>query len=97
MGSPSAWKARIVVRRPDGASSVHLERALRPEAAREVPRSHATLVRLDDRTILLEVEASDTGALRAAVNAFLGWVRLALAAESVARDSGRAGSRGPPM
>jgi tRNA threonylcarbamoyladenosine modification (KEOPS) complex Pcc1 subunit len=39
------------------------------------------------------VEANDTGALRAAVNAYLGWVRLALDAEEVARESTGAAAR----
>jgi tRNA threonylcarbamoyladenosine modification (KEOPS) complex Pcc1 subunit len=87
---PSPWTAQIRVHRPDRESATHLERTLLPEAAREVPRSRATLSRPDDRTVLLEVEAQDTGALRAALNAYLGWVRLALETEGVAeRTSGR--------
>ena len=84
---PSAWTASIRVHRPTPASAGHLERALRPEASREVPRSRARLTRPDDLTVHLEVEAEDCGALRAAINAYLGWVRLALDAERVAESS----------
>jgi len=82
-----AWTATIVVRRPDRGSAERIERALAPEAAREVPRSHARLRRPSEREIVLDVEANDTGALRAAINAYLGWVRLALEAEAVAEES----------
>ncbi|MCI4358425.1 MAG: hypothetical protein L3J95_03015 [Thermoplasmata archaeon] len=91
--APSTWKATIRVQRVDPNSADHLERALRPEAAREVPRSRATLSRPDDRTVALDVEAEDAGALRAALNAYLGWVRLALETERVAGGArGGAGS-----
>jgi tRNA threonylcarbamoyladenosine modification (KEOPS) complex Pcc1 subunit len=86
-----AWTAIITVHRPDGPSAQRIERALAPEAAREVPRSRARMRRPSEREIVLEVEADDTGALRAAINAYLGWVRLALEAEDVARES--AGAR----
>ncbi len=96
MTDPEAsWKAELWVRRPDPASANRLERALRPEASREVPRSSATIDRPDPRSVRLEVVAADTGALRAAVNAYLGWVRLALEAERVA-GSAREPRPGPP-
>jgi tRNA threonylcarbamoyladenosine modification (KEOPS) complex Pcc1 subunit len=91
--SETAWIATITVRRPDPVSAKRIERALAPEAAREVPRSHARLRRPSEREIVLDVEANDTGALRAAVNAYLGWVRLALDAEEVARESTGAAAR----
>jgi tRNA threonylcarbamoyladenosine modification (KEOPS) complex Pcc1 subunit len=78
------WAATIRVRRPDRSAADHLARALLPEASREVPRSRAALSRPDDDLVTLEVTADDTGALRAAMNAYLGWVRLALDAEVVA-------------
>jgi tRNA threonylcarbamoyladenosine modification (KEOPS) complex Pcc1 subunit len=84
---PPAWTARVTIARPDAASAERIARALAPEASREVPRSRATLSRPSARAIRLDVEANDTGALRAAINAYLGWVRLALAAEEVAEAS----------
>ena len=84
------WTARITVRRPDAGSAERIERALAPEASREVPRSHARMSRPSEREIALDVDADDTGALRAALNAYLGWVRLAFEAEEIAQESSRA-------
>ena len=92
--APTAWSATITVRRPDARSAGRIERALGPEVAREVPRSHARMRRASETEVALEIEAGDTGALRAAINAYLGWVRLALDAETVAEESRRT-PRGP--
>ena len=81
MSAPSPWSASIVVRRPDPESIDRLARALGPEAAREVPRARAAIARPDGRTLELRIEARDTGALRAALNTYLGWVALATATE----------------
>jgi len=85
--SSTGWTATLTIRRPDAASADRIGRALAPEAAREVPRSRARMSHPEPRTLRLEVEADDTGALRAAINAYLGWIRLALEAEGVARDA----------
>jgi len=61
-----------------------LERALAPEASREVPRA-TTVVRRSGATVELRVVASDAGALRAALNTYLGWVALSLATAGVAQ------------
>jgi len=55
-----------------------LERALSPEAAREVPRARTTVHRTGS-TVELRVSARDAGAMRAALNTYLGWVSLSLA------------------
>jgi tRNA threonylcarbamoyladenosine modification (KEOPS) complex Pcc1 subunit len=47
--------------------------ALRPEARFSTTRSKAT-VRSKDNFLVLHVEAKDTVALRAAVNAYLRWI-----------------------
>ncbi len=78
------WSARLTVLRPDSASADRLHRALAPEAAREVPRARALLGRPRPNVVELTIEARDTGALRAALNTYLGWVELALATERVA-------------
>ncbi|MCI4350500.1 MAG: hypothetical protein L3K15_03185 [Thermoplasmata archaeon] len=85
-----SWVATIVVRRPTLASACHLHAALLPEAAREVPRSTAAISRRG-ATVTLRLEATDTGALRAAVNTFLGWVDLAARTEEIG-----GGERSPP-
>ncbi|MEM2098698.1 MAG: KEOPS complex subunit Pcc1 [Candidatus Bathyarchaeia archaeon] len=55
-----------------------LMNALIPEASRAATkRSKATLTR-DDQFLVLAVEASDTVALRAALNAYLRWINSAV-------------------
>jgi tRNA threonylcarbamoyladenosine modification (KEOPS) complex Pcc1 subunit len=76
--APPGWVATVTVRAADPRLAGMLERALRPEAAREVPRARATLGRGGPREVTLEIEARDTGAMRAALNTYLGWVHLAL-------------------
>jgi tRNA threonylcarbamoyladenosine modification (KEOPS) complex Pcc1 subunit len=78
------WTAHLAVHRDDPAAMDRLERALLPEASREVPRARARMSRVDPRTLVLEITAHDTGALRAALNTYLGWVALADATERVA-------------
>jgi tRNA threonylcarbamoyladenosine modification (KEOPS) complex Pcc1 subunit len=76
MTAAGRWEGRLRVARPDPASADRLLRALQPEAAREVPRARARLAREGEREIVLDIEAADTGALRAAVNTYLGWISL---------------------
>jgi KEOPS complex subunit Pcc1 len=49
--------------------------ALFPEVGREIPRSRVKLTR-DGEDIVLDVEASDLGALRAALNSYLRWIEI---------------------
>lgn len=82
MSEAPGWIGRITVRRADRSAADRLEQALAPEAAREVPRAHARIVRADERTVRVEVEARDTGSVRAAVNTYLGWISLTERTES---------------
>jgi tRNA threonylcarbamoyladenosine modification (KEOPS) complex Pcc1 subunit len=82
MTAPSEWEAAIDIRRPTPEAAERLLRTLRPEAAREVPRVRATLTRSGAQVVTLRLLARDTGALRAALNTFLGWVSLAERTES---------------
>ncbi len=84
MNPDGLWEARLEVRCRDAASADRLYRVLAPESAREVPRARAALDAPTAETVVLRIEARDTGALRAAVQTFLGWVKLAEAAESAA-------------
>ncbi|MHB8604022.1 MAG: KEOPS complex subunit Pcc1 [Thermoplasmatota archaeon] len=59
--------------------------ALAPEAAAELARARATLTR-DGAKVIAVLEAADPAALRAAVNSFLRWAK-------VAEDAGARGSR----
>ncbi len=89
------WTAELVFRASSADLAEQIERALRPEAAREVPRAKAEVRRTDDH-LEIAIAARDSGAMRAALNTYLGWVHLALeTARAAARTpSPRATSRG---
>ena len=76
---PSTWTATVSVRADDPKVLDWLERALRPEADREVPRARAAVARPDQDTLELTISSHDSGAMRAALNTYLGWVHLSLA------------------
>ncbi len=88
--SGAPWTARIVVRTDSIEVSDWLVRALGPEASREVPRARAELFSPSLGTTAIAIEARDGGAMRAALNTYLGWVDLALA------TARRAVARRPP-
>ena len=70
--------------------------ALGPEASRDVPRA-AARVSSEGPQLRLEITAEDSASLRAAVNSYLRWVKLAAGAAqagSDARDKGGPGRRG---
>jgi tRNA threonylcarbamoyladenosine modification (KEOPS) complex Pcc1 subunit len=88
-GAPWAATVRIRTGRVDRAR--WLTAALSPEASREVPRARTT-VRRSGAEVELRVSASDAGAMRAALNTYLGWVALSLATLGAA--AGGSASRG---
>jgi len=81
----TAWRATVRIRAADSAWGGWLEASLRPEAAREVPRARATLAAEPPHGLRLDIEARDAGALRAALNTYLGWVELAAGTLAAAR------------
>ena len=85
---PWPWTASVEIRLGDPRVADWVEQALRPEASREVPRTHAELSRGPDATIVLSITARDSGAMRAALNTYLGWVHLTLATAQTARRPG---------
>jgi len=85
--SPFAWTASVRVDVGSPAVAEWLERALRPEASREVPRAHAELRRDSESSLELTISARDSGAMRAALNTYLGWVHLSLATAQAAHRS----------
>lgn len=87
---PAPWTASVTVRADDPALVRWLEQALRPESAREVPRSSADVRREGDRSVTIAITARDSGAMRAALNTYLGWVHLSLATARAAAASGAA-------
>ncbi len=87
------WTATVTVRTRNDRLTAMLERSLRPEADREVPRARATLRRPSPHIVELAITARDSGAMRAALNTYLGWVSLAL---TTLRSATRAGSSPEP-
>lgn len=81
---PAEWNATVTVRTRDPARVDQVARALRPEAAREVPRSSAELRDGGPGVLTIAIAARDSGAMRAAMNTYLGWIHLALASARVA-------------
>jgi len=81
------WSARLLVRFANPTVASWVERALQPEASREVPRARAELRRDVERSLELTITARDSGAMRAALNTYLGWIHLALAAADAATRS----------
>jgi tRNA threonylcarbamoyladenosine modification (KEOPS) complex Pcc1 subunit len=87
MSGDAPWEGRLEVLCRDLPSARRLYRVLGPEASREVPRARASIEPPSCTTLVLRIEARDTGALRAAVQTFLGWVHLAESAEAAAGAS----------
>ncbi len=71
------WVVRIQVRCPRPEHADWMARALAPEAAREVPRTRTALQCPEPGRLTLEIVAQDSGAVRAALNTYLGWIQLA--------------------
>ncbi len=90
MSRPPAWTAVVRVSAGSARLAGWLERALAPEAAREVPRARA-VVRRVGRSVELRLEAGDAGAMRAALNTYLGWVALSVATAGAAAGAELAG------
>ncbi|MEM2870488.1 MAG: KEOPS complex subunit Pcc1 [Thermoplasmata archaeon] len=71
-------------------------KALGPELRHEIPRASARAW-LEGASLRLEITAQDPAALRAAVNSYLRWVRVAAeAAGAGAREGGEAPLASPP-
>ncbi|MHB8352135.1 MAG: KEOPS complex subunit Pcc1, partial [Thermoplasmata archaeon] len=77
MTDPSGWEGIIEIDRPMAGAADRLAAALRPESSREVPRATARVDRVGPDTVRLTLTARDTGALRAALNTYHGWISLA--------------------
>ena len=50
--------------------------AISPEAGREIPRTKVN-ARLDEGRLVLDLQATDLSALRAALNSYLRWIKIA--------------------
>jgi KEOPS complex subunit Pcc1 len=76
--------ARLTFDLDSPAQADAIEAALRPELGDDVPGSRSQLAR-DGATLILDLQAEDAGALRAALNSYLRWVQTALDVHAVAR------------
>lgn len=85
MSPTGPWMIAVTLRAEPPVRLDWLERTLRPELAREVPRASARLSAPGPDILRLQIEANDTGAARAAVATFLGWVHLAWETRARAR------------
>ena len=84
MTAASGWTGTITCRCPSPEMADRLAKSLAPEVVREVPRARAQIEHGPPGEIRVRITARDTGALRAAVQTYLGWLRLAEATEAVA-------------
>jgi tRNA threonylcarbamoyladenosine modification (KEOPS) complex Pcc1 subunit len=92
-GEEDPWSATVAVRTRTPQLVGWIERALRPEVAREVPRASAEVRTGPPDTVVITISARDSGALRAALNTYLGWVHLSLATARAAATSSGSGER----
>lgn len=61
-----------------------IRRSLLPETSKEIPKARVKLSG-DEDTLDITIEAEDTGALRAAANAYLRWAAIS---ERIAKEVG---------
>ena len=88
--SDAPWTATVSIALADRVQADWLASALGPESAREVPRAGATIGREAPATVRIDIRAADAGAMRAALNTYLGWVGLAIATARTAAAGPRA-------
>ena len=74
---------RAVIR-VDGTEADASAAAMGPESGRELPRTRSS-VRLEDGAAVVEIEASDASAMRAALNSYLECVAVVQSVENVAK------------
>ncbi|HTW56338.1 MAG TPA: KEOPS complex subunit Pcc1 [Thermoplasmata archaeon] len=86
MSSDARWTGRLEVELDSPSAAEWLAAALTPESTREVPRGGAAIERPTPRRVAVAIWARDAGAMRAALNTYLGWIDLALATARAARD-----------
>lgn len=84
-GDAMEWTAELAIRVDDVRVASALLKVLRPESAREVPRARVHVTTDGPGRLRLNLSARDVGAMRAALNTYLGWVDLAM---GTARASG---------
>jgi tRNA threonylcarbamoyladenosine modification (KEOPS) complex Pcc1 subunit len=91
MNPAEPWSARLEIRLEDAEAAERLYRVLLPESSREVPRTEVRLNPPTDRSLAIDLLAKDSGALRAALQTYLGWIQLTQAT----LEAGRSDARSP--
>lgn len=61
--------------------------ALKPELDKPTTRRSSALLEKDDSSLVLKIEASDTIALRAALNAYLRWIKSVVEVLNVVKQN----------
>ena len=90
MGEMAA-KATVRLRFSERRLTV-LINALMPEASRPATKRSKVMLSRDSQSLILTVEASDTVALRAALNAYLRWINSTISVlDAVERSSSQNG------
>ena len=84
MTAAPLWKGTIRCRCPSPEAAHRLSQALGPEAVREVPRARIRIETGPPDEVRIILSARDTGAMRAALQTYLGWLKLSEATEAVA-------------
>ena len=64
--------AKLRIDSPDAGA---IASSLMPESGRELPRTHVSIT-CSGETVLISVDAKDSTAMRAALNSYLGCIRI---------------------
>mgnify|MGYP004671998151 CR=1 FL=1 len=70
--------------RMDGAVAEAAAESIRPESGRELPRTRSS-VRMTDGATVVEIEADDVSAMRAALNSYLECIGVVQRVEHIAK------------
>ncbi len=65
-------RARLELDTPNAALMLA---SLLPEMGRELPRTRAS-ARTEGGSLVVDIEAHDSSSMRAALNSYLGWIRI---------------------
>lgn len=60
-----------------GKNTSIILKSLSPEAKREIPRTKTNIKEVNG-ILVMEIEATDTNSLRAAINSYLRWIKCSL-------------------
>lgn len=70
--------------RMDGDAAESVIESIRPESGRELPRTRSS-VRMEGGVAVIEIEADDSSAMRAALNSYLECITVVQSVENIAK------------